>query len=129
MLRSVSKPRPRTTNFELWSWLFMRISGVLLLVLVLIHVAILDVSMPVEEVNFALIASRWASPLWRWYDMLLLTLAWVHGLNGTRVVMDDWIHSPGWRLFFTVLLWVVGFIILVIGAQVILTFQVPAGRG
>jgi len=129
MLRTVSKARPRSTNFELWSWLFMRISGALLFVLVLVHIAILDVSMPVENVNYNLIVSRWASPLWRWYDLLMLGLGWIHGLNGTRVVMDDWIHSPGWRLFLTAALWVVGLVVLLIGAQVILSFPVPAARG
>ncbi|MCL4465385.1 MAG: succinate dehydrogenase [Chloroflexi bacterium] len=129
MLGSASSPRPRTTNFELWSWLFMRVSGALLLILLLIHLAIMHVTQPIENVNFAFVAARWASPLWRWYDLVLLGLGWVHGLNGVRVVMDDWIHSPGWRLTLTALLWLIGFILLVIGAQVIFSFQAPAGAG
>jgi succinate dehydrogenase / fumarate reductase, membrane anchor subunit len=127
MLGSASRPRPRTSNFELWSWLFMRVSGAVLLILLLVHLAIMHVTQPIENVNFAFVAARWASPLWRWYDLILLGLGWLHGLNGVRVVMDDWIHSPGWRLVLTALIWLVGFVLLVIGAQVIFSFQVPAG--
>ena len=120
--------RPRANDFELWSWLFMRISGIALLVMVLLHFAIMHLLTPIEDVNFSFVAARWATPFWRAYDLVLLLLALVHGLNGVRVVMDDYVHSRGWRLATTSGLYTVGLIFLVIGTQVILSFQPPAAR-
>lgn len=45
--------RARTsTNFELYSWLFMRVSGVLIALLVLGHIAIMHIFHHVEDVNY-----------------------------------------------------------------------------
>ncbi len=120
----VTSARPRAgSNFELWSWYFMRVSGILLVVLVLVHLAIMHVLNPIEAVDFNFVASRWASPFWRIYDWLLLILAFLHGLNGTRVVIDDYVHTKGWRVVTLSVLYVVGLILMVIGSLVILTFQ------
>jgi len=113
----------RSGNFELWSWLFMRVSGMVLIVMVLVHLAIMHVSRPISEVTFSFVAERWDIPAWRWYDLVLLWLALVHGLNGTRVVVDDLIHRRGQRLVVMSTLWVLAFVFLVVGSQVILSFQ------
>ncbi len=120
--------RPRVSNFELWSWLFMRISGVVLLAMILAHLAIMHVFMPIEDVTFSFVAGRWALPVWRWYDLVMLGLGLVHGLNGVRVVADDYVHSRGWRLTVMSLIYLGGFVFLVVGAQIILSFQPPATR-
>ena len=122
-MASLRAVRTRNGNFELWSWLFMRISGVLILVLVLTHLAIMHVSQPITNITFSFVAGRWAIPAWRWFDLALLGLALVHGLNGTRVVLDDYIHARGWRLTAMSLLWTVGIVFLLVGATVALTFQ------
>ncbi|HEX9017231.1 MAG TPA: succinate dehydrogenase [Chloroflexota bacterium] len=122
------RPRPRTTNFELWSWLFMRVSGIVLLVMVLLHFAIMHVFTPVQDVNFAFVAGRYTTLGWRFYDFVLLALALIHGLNGVRVVTDDLFHSKGWRVFLISLLYLVGFVFLALGGLVIFTFQPAAGR-
>ena len=41
--RSPRRPAARRSNFELYSWLFMRISGLLLVVLVLGHLFIMNI--------------------------------------------------------------------------------------
>jgi succinate dehydrogenase / fumarate reductase membrane anchor subunit len=101
----------------------MRVSGVVLVALVLIHVFIVHVVTPIQAVNFAFIASRWANPFWRWYDLIMLGLGLIHGMNGVRVVADDYIHSPGWRTVVAALIWLTTFVFLVVGAEVILVFQ------
>jgi succinate dehydrogenase / fumarate reductase membrane anchor subunit len=60
---------------------------------------------------------------------VLLALALVHGMNGVRVVADDYIHSRGWRLVTATTLWTITFIFMVIGAQIILSFQPSVGTG
>jgi len=114
---------PVSSNFELYAWLFMRISGVLLVLLALGHMAIMHVLNDVATVNFAFIAARWASPFWRIYDELLLVLALIHGGNGMRVIFDDYIRSPGWRLVAMIVLYVVVIALLIVGSLILLTFQ------
>jgi succinate dehydrogenase / fumarate reductase membrane anchor subunit len=117
--------RPRGSSFELWSWFFMRISGLLLVILALVHMAIMHIFTPTEQVNFQFVAARFSTPFWRTYDLLLLFLGVLHGMNGARVVLDDLVHTRGARAVVMTLLYVVTFIFLVIGAQVILSFSPP----
>src|SRR5919109_1300299 len=66
----------RRGNFELYAWIFMRVSGVLLVLLVLLHFAIMHVvGGGLDRVNFAFVSGRWANPFWRVYDFAMLTLA------------------------------------------------------
>lgn len=120
------RPRPES-ELELYAWIFMRVSGVLLLVLALGHLVIMHLIHSVDEVNFAFVAGRWANPLWRLYDWLLLMLALVHGFNGLRIVVDDYVRQPGLRLLSLTGVYVLTFLFLVVGSLAILTFQPGAG--
>ena len=112
------------SGFEVWSWLFMRISGVLLVFLTLGHLAIMHVlGGGVERVNFDFVAARWHGMFWRTYDWLLLSLAIVHGANGARVVIDDYVHRDGWRALLKTVLLAATFVFLVLGTFVIVTFN------
>jgi len=112
-----------TGTFELWSWYYFRISGVLLLFLALGHVYIMHIATPVEQINYAFVAARYATPFWRTYDLVLLLLAMSHGVNGIRVIIHDYIRSRSWRLFTLSALYSISLIFTVLGALVILTFQ------
>lgn len=120
------RPRPSGSNFELYSWLFMRVSGVLLIFLALGHLAIMHVINSVENIDYDFVAARLAGPLgavWRIYDLLLLTLALLHGLNGLRIVLDDYVRSPAWRAIGLSAVYVIGAVFLVVGALVLFSFQ------
>jgi succinate dehydrogenase / fumarate reductase membrane anchor subunit len=75
-------PQRRTrgrTNTELYAWLFMRVSGILLVVLVLGHLLIMNIlDGGVQRINFGFVAGRWASPFWQVWDLLMLWLAQIH---------------------------------------------------
>ena len=118
--------RPES-GLELYAWLFMRVSGILLLLLALGHLALMHLVHSVEEINYAFVAARWANPLWRLYDWFLLTLALVHGFNGLRVVIDDYVRRPGLRLAGQVSVYVLTVFFLVAGTLVIILFQPAAG--
>lgn len=113
----------RGTNFELWSWYYFRISGVLLLFLALGHVYIVHILTPIEQVNYAFVAARYAKPFWRTYDLLLLLLAMSHGVNGMRLILHDYVRSRPWRVFAYSVLYSAALIFTVLGALVIVTFQ------
>ena len=111
-------------GFELWTWLFMRISGIVLLFLAVGHVLIMHVyDRGVDRVNFAFIQLRWASPFWKTWDWLMLVLALLHGVNGLRVIVLDYVRPPGARLainsFFTVL----GAALMALGTIIVVTFD------
>jgi succinate dehydrogenase / fumarate reductase membrane anchor subunit len=111
-------------GFELWTWLFMRVSGLVLLFLAVGHVLIMHVyEEGVDRVNFAFIQLRWASPFWKTWDWLMLVLALLHGVNGLRVITLDYVRPAGVRLainsFFTVL----GAALMALGTIIVVTFD------
>jgi succinate dehydrogenase / fumarate reductase membrane anchor subunit len=111
-------------GFELWTWLFMRISGLLLLVLAVGHVLIMHVTKEgVGRVNFGFVATRWQSPFWRTWDWMLLVLALIHGINGLRVITLDYVRRPGMRLTINMFFYVVGFTLFVLGTVIVFTFD------
>ena len=91
--------RPANSNFELWSWYFFRVSGVLMLILVFGHLLMVHIINNVDVISYEFVAERWQTIGWRMYDWLLLFLAIAHGQNGLRVLIDDYVHERGWRTF------------------------------
>jgi succinate dehydrogenase / fumarate reductase, membrane anchor subunit len=118
--------RPES-RLEPYSWLFMRISGLVLVVLAIGHLIIMHLINSVEIIDYHWVAMRWITPFWRTYDLVLLWLAMVHGLNGTRIVIDDYVLARGWRMAAQSGLAVVGLIFLALGSVVIFYFQ-PVGQ-
>jgi len=119
-------PRTRATrtNFELYSWLFMRVSGALLVVLVLGHLFIMMVvDGGVSRIGFAFVAGRWASPFWQTWDLLQLWLAELHGVNGLRTVINDYAERGPTRFLLKLALGTSALITLVLGTLVIFTFD------
>jgi succinate dehydrogenase / fumarate reductase, membrane anchor subunit len=111
-------------GFELWAWLFMRISGLVLLVLAVGHVLIMHVvGNGVGRVNFAFVAVRWQSPFWRTWDWAMLVLALIHGINGLRNITLDYVRRPGIRFAMNMFFYVLGFGLFVLGTVVVFTFD------
>jgi succinate dehydrogenase / fumarate reductase membrane anchor subunit len=126
--RRLGRERP-VGGGELWLWLFMRISGLLLLVLALGHLAIMHLfESGAERIDFGFVATRWASPLWRTWDWMLLMLALVHGINGLRNITLDYVKHPGARLAINMSTYVLGFVLMVLGTVVVVSFD-PAKWG
>ncbi len=119
---SYGRARP-TGGLELWSWVFMRVSGVVLLLLALGHLVIMHLIHNVDEVNYAFVAQRYTGWFWRGYDALLLGLAMIHGGNGARVLIDDYVQAPRWRAVALTALYLVCGALLLLGAYVALLFQ------
>jgi succinate dehydrogenase / fumarate reductase membrane anchor subunit len=111
-------------GLELYGWLFIRISGVLLIFLVLGHLVIMHLlDGGVNRVNYDFVAQRLSTPFWRTYDFALLVLAMGHGVWGMRNVLLDYIHRPIARLVALSLLYTVAGVVLALGAIVLFTFQ------
>src|SRR5918911_87600 len=112
--------RPRTptrtrsrSNFELYSWIFMRVSGLLLVILVLGHLLIMNIlDGGVQRINFGFVAGRWSSPFWQTWDLLQLWLAELHGTNGLRTIINDYAERDQTRFWLKMLLYASALVVL-----------------
>jgi succinate dehydrogenase cytochrome b subunit len=114
-------------RFEINVWLFMRISGFLLIVLALLHMYILHFMISVEAITFNTLIQRWQDPaqgwFWRTYDLTLLAFAFTHGMLGLRYVIEDYVHSIGWRRLLIYGSFVFWLILILMGAWIIFFFR------
>ncbi len=109
-------------SFEAWSWLFMRLSGLALVFLALIHFTITHIVNDVVETDYDFVAERWHNPAWRMFDWLLLVLALSHGVNGLRTIVDDYVRSPGRRKAVKAVLYGLTGVLVIVGTFTILAF-------
>ncbi len=72
----------------------MRVSGLILIFLALTHFAITHIVNDVVETDAEFVGERWDNPLWRLFDWALLALALLHGVNGVRWSIDDYVTPP-----------------------------------
>ena len=92
-LRRGRTSRSGRTNFELYSWMFMRFSGLLLTFLVLGHL------------------------------LIMLWLATLHGTNGLRTVINDYAERNATRITLKTLLYTASIWMIFLGSLVIFTFD------
>jgi len=112
------------TNFEMYAWVFMRLSGLLLVVLVFTHLIVnAFVNGGVQRINFAFVVGKYASPYWQVFDLALLWLAELHGTNGLRVIINDYAERNGTRFWLKMLLYTASALIIALGSLVIFTFD------
>jgi succinate dehydrogenase / fumarate reductase, membrane anchor subunit len=116
------------SSFEVWSWFFMRLSGIVLLFLVLIHLYVMHmVDAGVERVDFAFVAERWDNLGWRSFDWIMLFLALLHGANGLRIIIEDYVRRPGLRTTIKGILYTSTVVLMIMGTAVIVTFDPASG--
>ena len=123
-----SRPGPsrRTTrgNFELYGWVFMRASGVVLVVLIFGHLFVnLIAGEGISAIDFGFVAGKWASPFWQVWDLLMLWLAMIHGTNGVRTIINDYAAKDVTRGILKGLLFLAFTVVVVLGTLVIFTFD------
>jgi succinate dehydrogenase / fumarate reductase, membrane anchor subunit len=115
------QPRSR---FELYAWLFMRLSGLVLILMAVFHFLYMHFYIQVDTINFAVIAFRWQQPFWRVYDFVLLALGFTHGMNGARIVLEDYAPKRARRAILA-LLFMLYIVLIALGAWIIFTFKQP----
>ncbi len=118
--------RPGSRGFEAYAWLFMRLSGVVLLGLAVFHILWMHLAIGVENIDFQTVVERWSNPLWRLYDLALLAFALTHGVNGLRTVLEDYVQSPRRLLAVKGVVYTLGFLLLSMGTYIIFTFEAAA---
>lgn len=105
-------------------WIFMRVSGFILIGLIFTHLTVnLMQDGGVKAIDFAFVAGKLADPFWQWFDVTLLWLALIHGSNGMRVIIDDYVYRPGVKRGLFVALGVSTAMLIVLGTLVIFTLD------
>ena len=119
-----ARPKPEASGRDRFWWYFMRLSGLALVILALGHMFIMHVLVVLtgQQINFAFVTSRWGTPFWRIYDLLLLVLALVHGARGARTVIADYTHG-GLRALLVWMLIALVAVLLILGILVLVTFD------
>ncbi len=121
-------PAPRTrnrgSNLEKWGWIYMRASGVLLIVLIFGHLFVnLLTGDGIHQIDFAFVVGKFASPFWQWWDVLMLWLALIHGANGMRTIVNDYVSHATARRVLVWALWLSAGFLIVLGTLVVFTFD------
>src|SRR5579859_6872232 len=106
----------KASRFDRFMWVFMRVSGVIIIPLVFGHLAMIHLIQGVFDITAhnipvgttlgpnisgtapEFVALRWNTMfagvfIWRLYDASLGALAIVHGFNGLRYVVNDYVHD------------------------------------
>jgi len=111
------------------AWVFMRVSGFLLVFLIFTHL-IVNVMQDggVHAIDFAFVAGKLADPMWQWFDVSLLWLAVLHGTNGMRTIVDDYVYRVRLKKVLLGGLYGSTALLLVLGTLVLFTLDpCPAG--
>lgn len=121
---SSSRPTPLKNGFERFMWQFMRLSGLIMMILVFAHLTLMHFINDIEAITGEFVAARFAAtPIWIIVDLAILVLAWIHGLNGLRIVLMDYIKRSGTRRIVFGAIGLFGFVWFVAGAAVLFFVQ------
>jgi succinate dehydrogenase / fumarate reductase membrane anchor subunit len=108
-----------------WPWFLQRVSAVLLIVLLAIHIVIdhfWNMGDITSELSVANIHVRLGQLIWVGLDYSMLAVVLFHGLNGTRTVMFDFDCFIKRKKMVDVGLWVLGVAMLVWGIVILWPF-------
>lgn len=127
-------PAPRTVgprrNIEKVGWIYMRASGVVLIVLIFGHLFInLVAGTGVKQIDFAFIAGKYATPFWQVWDGLMLWLALIHGGNGMRTITNDYVTNPAASRLLKGAIFAAVALLILLGTLVITTFDPCPANG
>jgi len=123
------RPHKRGVNWEKWGWIYMRVSGIALIVLIFGHLFVnLMVGDGVKAIDFAFVAGKLTNPFWIVWDTAMLWLALIHGANGMRTIVNDYATRERTRMILHGALVVSTIALLILGTLTIYAFDpCPAG--
>ena len=98
------------------AWLFQRVTAVLIIVTLGIHLIFTHI-LSIGDINYDTIGQRVAHGAYTALDIILLIAGIYHALNGLRMVlMDYWFGNRKLAMGLNIVLWVVGVAAIVYGA-------------
>jgi len=136
-----SRPIRSAGAFEYGMWLITRISGLALILFAAISMGIaftlggrMQLNMTsmfrwmffpnpnhVINSNIPDVTAGWSNAFWQIYSMLMILLASIHGFNGVRMILEDYIEKP---LIITILRGLT--VLLLAGALIVAVYVILA---
>jgi succinate dehydrogenase / fumarate reductase membrane anchor subunit len=125
VIETPRSPRSRRgANWEKYGWMYMRLSGAILVALIFGHlIANLVVGEGIRAIDFAFVGGKWSNPFWKVWDVAMLWLALIHGTNGMRTIVNDYVERDGIRKSLIWALWLICGALVVLGTLVVFTFD------
>jgi succinate dehydrogenase / fumarate reductase, membrane anchor subunit len=117
------RPRPQGGGFEMAVWYYMRLSGIALFVLALLHFSVMHFVFDPGAEQSSFIGARWGDVLIRTFDWLFLVIVLSHAFAGVRTVAMDYTHGRR-RTFVLMALYLLGLVIFVMGTVVLVTVSI-----
>ena len=111
------------TSGGAFAWFFQRISGIILLFILLLHFILLHYS-GLEEITFSEVSKHLSKPFWKIFDLCFLLLGTVHAINGLFMLLHDYVGNNTWRAVLTGTLWTLGIVMMVVGSLTIFRLTV-----
>ena len=118
------RAKPQGSGWELAIWYLMRLTGIGLFVTALSHYIIVHFVYDPAIQNSVWVTARWASMAQRTIDWLMLTFVLFPAFMGVRTVIGDY-TSGGVRTFLTMVLYLIGIILLLMGTMVVVSLPMP----
>ena len=120
-----------STNPELAWWVFMRISGLALIFLTFGHLFMNNIAINSGHVDYAYVAQRFSKTWVKIYDSFLLGLAILHGGNGLRYSIEDYLQRPSSRFIAKSILYAVVIFVMIFGIISLwaIAYQPATGAG
>jgi succinate dehydrogenase / fumarate reductase membrane anchor subunit len=110
----------RINRFETLAFRYMRWTGILLIPLAFGHLLMVHIINSVFAIDYEwVINARWAFVPWRLYDAFLLWFAGLHGFNGLRIVINDYVHNPAANRVWKIVLFGLLIVIFALGTAAI----------
>lgn len=107
-----------------FAWLFQRISGAVLLVLMIVHFMLIHfVTATGAAVSYKDVAQRLSSPTIRFLELIFLSLLIYHGSNGVWMIVQDYVGHNLWRILIFSVLLIFGLSLFLIGANTLIAFK------
>jgi len=121
------RPRPQSGGFEMAVWYYMRLSGLALFVLALLHFSVMHFVFDPAHEQSGFIDERWGDVMIRTFNWLFLLIVMSHAFAGMRTVTMDYLHGRG-RMVLLMALYLVGIVVFAMGTVVVMTVSInPAG--
>lgn len=108
------------TSLSLLRWLFQRLTGLLLVIFLLIHIITIHFT-AADAVSLQSVIERVHNNFFWFvfYTVFVLTTLW-HGFNGLYEVVDDYKPSAFWNFLVVWGVWIIGIVLFLWGLRVLL---------
>ncbi len=94
-------------------WLFQRISGIFIAVILVIHLG---------AVHFGASPVDLGSPFWKFFNFGFLILLLYHVMNGFWLILEDYVRTNWLRVSLYGISWIAGLAFLILGVVTLVPF-------